>query len=119
MKNATATAPATSPKLAHLSASEIAQWLADFPQWRATETGLAMAAELTARKGVTVTDRAGNSHAVLAAKRKDSFRVTVLREWHSAQTPFVVHTFNESDGGFHHGHYCATLARAQEVFDAK
>jgi hypothetical protein len=42
----------------------------------------------------------------------------VIREWASKHTPFVVHTFNESDGGFHHGHYCATLDRAFEVFNA-
>lgn len=118
MKNEIASTSASS-KLAHLSASEIAQWLKDFPQWKNSDLGLAMAAELTARKGVTVTDREGNSHVVIAAKRKDSYRVTVLREWHSLSSPYVVHTFNESDGGFHHGHYCATLERAQEVFDAK
>lgn len=74
---------------------------------------------LPSAPSVFVTDSQGNAHAVLAAKRKDHFRVIVLREWASAQTPFVVHTFNEQDGGFHHGHYCATLERAREVFDAK
>lgn len=68
---------------------------------------------------LTVTGADGIPHPVIAAKRKDSFCVIVLREWASAQTPFVVHTFNEQDGGFHHGHYCGTLARAREVFDAK
>jgi hypothetical protein len=65
---------------------------------------------------ITVTDRAGNSHAVLSAHRIDSYRVRVLREWHSSLAPYVVHTFNEMDGGFHHGHYCASLDRALEVF---
>jgi hypothetical protein len=67
---------------------------------------------------ITVTDRAGNSYEVLAAHRLDSFRVRVLREWHSQYAPFVVHTFNENDGGFHHGHYCESLERAEEVFAA-
>lgn len=66
----------------------------------------------------SVTDRSGNSHRVIAAQRKDAFRVLVIRAWHSASTPFVVHTFNESDGGFHHGHYCNTLERATEIFNA-
>ncbi len=65
---------------------------------------------------ILVTDRAGNSHNVLAAHRLDSFRVLVLRDWHSKSTPFVVHTFNEHDGGFHHGHYCETRERAETVF---
>ena len=67
-------------------------------------------------KSPSVTDHAGNTHAVLAAKRIDSFRVLVIHETHGCQ-PFVVHTFNEQDGGFHCGHYCETLARALEVFD--
>lgn len=67
---------------------------------------------------ITVTDRVGNSYTVLAAHRIDSFRVLVIRAWHGAM-PFVVHTFNESDGGFHHGHYCETLARAEQVFALK
>ncbi len=66
---------------------------------------------------ITVTDRAGNAHSVLAARRIDSFRVRVLREWKDGRE-FVVHMFNEADGGFHFGHYCATLERAQEIFNA-
>lgn len=80
---------------------------------------MSSAPSLPASPSVFVTDCKGNAHPVIAAKRKDSFRVIVLREWASAQTPFVVHTFNEQDGGFHHGHYCNTLARAREIFDAK
>ena len=68
---------------------------------------------------ITVTDNAGHSHPVIAAKRIDSFRVLVVRDWVSSYNPYVVHTFNEQDGGFHHGHYCETLERAMEVFDAK
>lgn len=71
-----------------------------------------------ATASLTVSDRQGNSHPVIAAKRIDSFRVLVVREWHGCQ-PFVVHTFNEQDGGFHHGHYCESLARAMAVFDMK
>lgn len=68
---------------------------------------------------VTVTDRNRNTHEVLAARRIDHFRVLVIRNWHSQYTPFVVHVFNEQDGGFHHGHYCETLERANEVFDQR
>ena len=68
---------------------------------------------------ITVTDNAGHSHPVIAAKRIDSFRVLVVRDWVSSYNPYVVHTFNEQDGGFHHGHYCDSLERAMEVFDAK
>lgn len=71
----------------------------------------------TAPAQITVTDRAGNSHEVIAAKRLDSYRVRVIREWKGGRE-FVVHTFNEGDGGFHHGHYCETLERAQGIFNA-
>lgn len=71
---------------------------------------------LPSAAAITISDRAGNSHQVLAARRLDSFRVLVIREWSSQQAPFVVHTFNEQDGGFHHGHYCETLKRAAVVF---
>lgn len=67
---------------------------------------------------ITVTDSRGSSHPVLAAKRIDSFRVLVVREW-KAGREWVVHTFNEQDGGFHHGHYVESMERAMEVFDAK
>lgn len=67
---------------------------------------------------ITVKDLAGNSHAVLAAYEIDSFRTLVIREW-KAGKEWVVHTFNTSDGGFHHGHYCDSLTRATEVFNAK
>lgn len=66
---------------------------------------------------IQVTDNAGNSHPVIAATRIDSFRVRVVREWDNVNTPFVVHTFNEQDGGFHHGRYCADFMRAMECFD--
>ncbi len=67
---------------------------------------------------ITVTDSRGNSHPVLAAKRLDSFRVLCVREWKPGRE-WVVHTFNEQDGGFHNGHYCDTEARAMEVFNAR
>ncbi len=67
---------------------------------------------------ISVSDSKGQAHSVISAKRIDSFRVLVLREWYAKQTPFVVHTFNEQDGGFHNGHYCESLTRALEVFNA-
>ena len=67
---------------------------------------------------ITVTDHAGNSHPVIAARRIDHFRVRVLRPWRDGRE-FVVHTFNEQDGGFHHGHYCDTLEAATEVFNGQ
>ena len=69
---------------------------------------------------LSVTDANGVSHVVLAAKRIDSFRVLVIRDWslRTDRAEYVVHTFNEQDGGFHNGHYCDTLARAFEVFNA-
>lgn len=67
---------------------------------------------------LTVTDARGNAHTVLAAKRFSSYLVLVVHSWPSRSTPYVVHTFNEQDGGFGHGHYCDSLARALEVFDA-
>ena len=73
----------------------------------------------TQKNSLTVTDQNGNSHPVIMAKRKDYFRVIVLREWNSKFTPYVVHTFNEQDGGFHHGHYCESITRATEVFNGK
>lgn len=69
---------------------------------------------------VRVSDAKGNSHVVIAAKRIDSFRVLVIRDWpRSDRVEYVVHTFNEQDGGFHNGHYCDTLTRAFEIFDGK
>jgi len=69
---------------------------------------------------VTVSDAKGNFHSVIAAKRIDSFRVLVIHKaTHTSRAEFVVHTFNEQDGGFHHGHYCDTLERANEIFAAK
>lgn len=70
---------------------------------------------------VRVSDAKGVSHVVIAAKRIDSFRVFVIHDWsvRTDRVEYAVHTFNEQDGGFHHGHYCDTLARAYEVFDAK
>lgn len=65
---------------------------------------------------LTVTDHKGNSYPVLSAKRISPICVLVVREWHAKQTPYVVHTFNAADGGFHNGHYCESLARANEVF---
>lgn len=67
---------------------------------------------------VRVSDARGNSHVVIAAKRIDSFRVLVIHT-NMSKMEYVVHTFNEQDGGFHNGHYCETLVRAYEVFDAK
>ena len=67
---------------------------------------------------VQVIDRQGHTHSVLAAKRIDSFRVLVVREWKVGRE-WVVHTFNEQDGGFHNGHYCDSLSHAMEVFDSK
>ena len=70
-----------------------------------------------ASRALTVTDVRGNTHVVLAARRIDSFRWLVIHETSGCQ-PFVVHSFNEQDGGFHCGHYCETYARAVEVFNA-
>lgn len=67
---------------------------------------------------VSVSDVNGVTHTVLAAKRIDYFRVLVVRDW-PGYMPFVVHTFNEQDGGFHHGHYCESLERAMEIFNAR
>lgn len=67
---------------------------------------------------ITVTDNKGKAHNVIAARRIDSFRVLVVRNWSSAGVTHVVHTFNEQDGGFHHGHYCDGIDRAMTVFVA-
>lgn len=65
---------------------------------------------------ITVTDTRGKSHPVLSACRIDSFRILVIRETGTPLSPFVVHTFNQQDGGFHNGHYCDSLNRARQVF---
>ena len=66
---------------------------------------------------LTVCAPNGLRHEVIAAKRIDSFHVLVVREWKPGKE-WVVHTFSEQDGGFHNGHYCESLTRAMEVFDA-
>lgn len=92
-------------------------WVLGLSTWlcQATTLGATQPTKIMPNQ-ITVTDQNGNSHPVLAAKRISSFRSVVVSHWHSQYSPFVVHTFNEADGGFHFGHYCATLADAFAVF---
>ena len=70
------------------------------------------------KHSITVSDLRGKSYPVLAARRIDSFRVLVVREWQSSGVTHAVHTFNEQDGGFRHGHYVEGIDRAMAVFVA-
>lgn len=50
---------------------------------------------------------------------KTDYLLTVLRPHHSVFTPFVVHTYNKTDGGFYHGHYFTDYADALAYFNSK